>query len=143
VLLLQGFTSGGVAVSPPKGVEGTWCTTTSLETPNVEALSKAEISSFLGLRISLYGVNLTSGTKVVRPTRYEEVRLSASKFVDEYRLYLKDIGVTVAHVNRITAVDSSGLAIGVPGDVVLVKSPTAIIWFWKGVFFEAKRCAER
>jgi hypothetical protein len=136
----------GLGVAPswcsevPKAIYGTWCTTRAYTTSNVQALSTTQAKELVGTTLRFAEAEFQSATKKVQSPKYEEQRFKAGELVDRFMILPNEIGVTATVITQIDVRDASGRLPDTPGQTVLIKSPTRIVWYWKGAFFEARRC---
>jgi hypothetical protein len=124
----------------PAGLGGRWCTIRALDTSNVEALSKDQIVALKGTTISFSAEALTAAGHVLRKPHYERVRLTSAELVEKFMVAPKDLGVHGASVVEVDTRTQEGSLAGFPGDTVFLSGRDRIVWYWKGVFFEAERC---
>ena len=124
----------------PEQLRGEWCTKRWLKTSNVEALSKNEADAFIGRKLRFSPEMLESGDQTAPAPKYSVKRLSESDLIDQYMVTAKELGLTTKSVKEVD-LEKNGRLLAVPGDTVFLKSGGKIIWYWKGVFFEAIRCS--
>jgi hypothetical protein len=125
----------------PKEIAGTWRTTKVIRTSNVQALSKHQAEAFLGHTFTFSASRFTSGASSLNSPRYEVERYRVGELIDRFMIMPNELGIRTSFVREVDVNDRSGNAAGIPGNIVLImgSGSTQLIWFWKGVFFEARR----
>ena len=124
----------------PKQLVGCWQTTRTLHTSNLQSLSPAEARTFLGRKLRFSESLARSGDTVLQSPQYYVRRVSASDFADAFTITLKDIGITENSAVEVDIYRGKNQLTEFPGNLVLLKDKRTILWNWRGIFFEARRC---
>jgi hypothetical protein len=127
----------------PKELAGCWLTTRALKTTNVQSLSPAEAHTFLGRKLKFSPSLARSGAAVLQSPQYYVRQVKDEDFTDAFAISLKDIGITGNSAVEIDIYRGKNQLTEFPGNLVLLKDKKSILWNWRGVFFEAKRCAAK
>ncbi|TVX93804.1 hypothetical protein [Paenibacillus agilis] len=72
-------------------------------------------------------------TEIKNPI-YTEKKYSKSKFFEEYRTHLSDIGIDDEEIRIIEIEDWSG-----PGGGLIIKNEQALILLWNGIYYELNK----
>jgi hypothetical protein len=127
----------------PKELGGCWLTTRALETSNVQSLSAAEAHTFVGRKLRFSPSVARSGDAVLQSPQYYVRQVKAADFADAFAISLKDIGISENSAVEVDIYRGKNQLTEFPGNLVLLKDKKSILWNWRGVFFEAKRCTAR
>jgi|SRR5581483_197381 len=127
----------------PKELGGCWLTTRALKTSNVQSLAPAEAHTFLGRKLKFSPTLARSGDAVLQSPQYYVRQVRDEDFTDAFSIPLKDIGITGNSAVEIDIYRDKNQLTEFPGNLVLLKDKRNIVWNWRGVFFEAKRCAAK
>ncbi len=124
----------------PKELGGCWQTTRVLQTSNVQSLTPAAARAFLGRKLKFSPSLARSGDAVLQLPQYYVRQVKAADFADAFAIPLKDIGITENSALEVDIYREKNQLTEFPGNLVLLKNKQSILWNWRGVFFEAKRC---
>ena len=127
----------------PKELAGCWQTTRALQTSNPQSLSPAEARAFLGRKLRFTPSLARSGDAVLKAPQYYVRQVKASDFADAFTITLKDIGISGDSAVEVDIYREKNQLTEFPGNLVLLKNKQSILWNWRGVFFEAKRCTAK
>jgi hypothetical protein len=125
----------------PPTLTGTWRITKILPTRNIQCWSADRAKTLLGTTLRYAPYRLTSLAGKTPVSQALTRTLSLSKFQVDYNVNLSDLGIVTPDVNEIALQhkDSAftGATTRVPGDTVLLVSPTHIVISACGVFYSA------
>lgn len=142
-LTVLAFGSASWCAEMPRELGGKWCTTRVFRTSNVQALTKSEQEALVGTVVEFSTSAFQSGTRRLARPQYQSTRFKARELVDRFMIMPAEIGISAPFLREVDVNDPSGRVAGIPGDTVLIKSSSMIVWYWKGAFFEAGRCHEK
>ncbi len=127
----------------PKELAGCWLTTRVLHTSNVQSLGTAEAQSFIGRKLRFSASTARSGDTVLRSPEYYVRQVKDSDFADAFHIRLKDIGIAGDSAVEVDIYRQKNQLTEFPGNLLLLKDKHSLLWNWRGVFFEAKRCTSK
>jgi hypothetical protein len=132
------------AIPPP--LTGTWRIAKILPTKNTQCWDADRAKSLLGTTLRYAPHRLTSLAGQTPVSEALTRTLSLRKFQDEYKIDLPDLGIRTPEVHEIDLqhedADFTGATTEVPGDTVLLASPTRIVISACGVFYTAVKAGK-
>ncbi len=131
----------------PSMLTGTWRIVRILPTKNIQCWSIDRAKTLLGTTLRYTPYRLTSLAGKTPVTEASTRTLSLSQFQVDYNVNLADLGIFTPNVNEVALQhkdsDFTGATTKVPGDTVLLVSPTNIVISACGVFYSATKAGSR
>ena len=138
VALITIFLVGAVscAVREPGEIEGTWIITEAIAPTNNEA-SINDSQMWLGQSFHYGPENLTLGRTFCKSAEYDETKLSAAEFKQDYNIGLRELDI---HDNAVRTVSvTCDEAERLPGQTVLLAASGKAYTVWNGAFYKMEK----
>ena len=122
-------------------IYGSWTIKKIIPTSNVQTSADAA-KKYLKTEIEYSRDKFMFGNETVEHPTYKAGKMTRDVFYEQYRLQLKELGVTSAAVSTIEVLDAKGEPVLQPGAIIFIKSSNVIITMWDGIYFEMMRTAK-
>jgi len=135
------------AQSMPASITGVWRIVKVLPTHNAACWDEGRAKRLVGSTLRYQQGAMTWQGGVIEVPEALSRSLSRSKFLEEYKVDLAELGIRTEQVTEIDLqhedADITGATTEVPGDTVVVAGPGRIVVSACGVFYEAVRSVAR
>lgn len=122
-------------------IYGSWTIKKIIPTSNGQTSAEAA-KKYLKTEIEYSRDKLKFGSETVEHPTYKTGKLARDVFYEQYRLQLKELGITGVAVSTIEVLDAKGEPVPGPGAIIFVKNSNVIITMWDGIYFEMMRRAK-